>query len=206
MQDTEKYVIAHSSPQEEALEWIERQTHIRTHYPQMLSGVPKTRLLRILVGAIGAKRILEIGTFTGYSSAAMALSLPEGGHIDTYEHNDELEDLIREGWKRAGVSERITLHIGDALDTLPEEGEYDLAYIDADKRLYPSFFVQVLPLIRKGGLIVVDDTLMGGKPSAGATDAQTRGLMAFNDLVVADPRVETVLLPLPDGFTLLRVK
>lgn len=206
MEDLEKYVEAHSGPREEALEWIERQTHIRTHYPQMLSGVAKSGLLRMLIGFGKAESVLEIGTFTGYSAAAMALVLPEGGTLDTYELNDELEDLIREGWKRAGVESKIRLHIGNALEQLPTEGSYDLAYIDADKREYLRYFEAVLPLVRKGGLIAVDDTLMGSKVLTDAADPQTRGLREFNEALRSRTDIETVLLPLPDGFTLIRVK
>lgn len=204
----EQYVLDHTSPDEQALTWIEHQTFVKTHYPQMLSGRVKMRLLRIIAGACRAGRILEIGTFTGYSAAAFALALPDGGHIDTYEINDEMETLIREGWRRAGVEPKITLHIGDALKILPRTADvpYDMAYIDANKREYPAFFEAVLPLVRKGGLIVVDDTLMGGKvvETPRPSDAQTEGLAALGDLLRSDSRIELVTLPLHDGLTIAR--
>jgi len=164
----------------------------------------------MIVKMTGAAGILEIGTFTGYSAICMASVLPAGGHLDTLEINDEMEDLIREGWDRAGVSDRITLHIGDALETLKSlAGKvYDLVYIDANKRQYCDYYEMVLPLLRSGGVIIADDVMMGGKVCSEppATDPQTRGLIAFNDMVAADPRVESVILPLRDGLTLIRKK
>ena len=206
-----QYILSHSTPEEEALRWITRQTHIRTHYPRMLSGPVQGRLLRMLTELTGAKRVLDIGTFTGYSAVCLALGLSEGGHVDTLENNDELEDLIREGFDRAGVAGRISLHIGNALDLrdrLSGEDPYDLVFIDADKREYPEYYAKVFPLVRPGGLILADDVLWDGKPYAETVpeDAQTRGICRFNELVAADPRVETVLLPLRHGLSLIRKK
>lgn len=205
----DKYLRTHSSPQAEALAWIEKQTNIRTNYPRMLSGSVQGELLKILAGLCGARRILEIGSFTGYSAVCMALALPEGGTVDSLEINDELEDLMREGWERAGVSDRIILHIGDAKETLKTmEGPFDMAFIDANKREYKEYYELILPLLRPGGLIVADDTLWDGKVYANPLphDAQTAGLTAFNDLVASDNRVETVILPLRDGISLIRKK
>ncbi len=202
-----RYVSEHSSLPSEALLWIEKQTNVRTNYPRMLSGPVQGELLKMLVEICGARRIVEIGSFTGYSAVCMALGLPEGGHIDALEINDELEDLMREGWRRAGVSDRITLHIGDAVQTLRGlSGEYDFAFIDANKRQYLEYYELVLPLLRRGGLIVADDVLWDGKVYAEvpSLDAQTRSLMEFNDAVAADPRVEVVMLPLRDGLSIIR--
>jgi len=203
-----KYTRDHSSPQEDALAWIEKQTHVHTNYPQMLSGPVLGRLLRILIESTGASRVLELGCFTGYSSASMALSLPEGGHIDALEINDEMEDLIREGWRRAGVEDRITLRIGDALQTLKTlpANSYDLAYIDANKREYKAYLEGVKPLLKRGGLLIADDTLLGGKVYGDhpATDAQTTGLKEFNDAIAADRDFEVTVLPLGDGLTIAR--
>lgn len=202
-----KYIREHSSAAPEALEWIEKQTHIRTNYPRMLSGPVQGRFLKMLVEISGAKKVLEIGSFTGYSSCWMALGLPEDGHIDALEINDELEDLMREGWQRAGVSDKIHLHIGDAIESLGNlEGPYDLIFIDANKRQYAEYYRLCLPLLRKGGLIVADDTLWDGKVYADPLphDAQTRGLLEFNGIVASDPAVETVILPLKDGLTVIR--
>lgn len=208
----DRYLRDHSTAQSEALGWIERQTNIRTNYPRMLSGAVQGQLLRMLVGISGAKDILEIGAFTGYSATCMASGLGENGHIDTLEINDELEDLMREGWERAGVSEKITLHIGDARETLvrlaSEDREFDFVYMDANKRQYVEYYELLLPMIRPGGLILADDVLWDGKVYQDPlpTDKQTVGICAFNDLVATDPRVEAVILPLRDGLTLIRKK
>lgn len=208
----DRYIREHSTPQSEALEWLEKQTNIHTNYPRMLSGAVQGRLLTLLVQMTGARKVLEIGTFTGYSAICMAYGLPDDGHVDTLEINDELEGLIREGWERAGVSGRISLHLGDALETLcclAERGEvYDLVYIDANKREYCDYYGLLIGLVRAGGVILVDDVMLGGKvyeehPSC---DRQTQGLLAFNDMVMADNRVETVMLPLRDGLSIIRKK
>lgn len=202
-----RYIRRHSTLPSEALLWIEKQTNIRTNYPRMLSGPVQGELLKMLVEISGAERVLEIGSFTGYSSACMALGLPDGGHIDALELNDELEDLMREGWERAGVSDLITLHLGDAVQTLGSlDGGYDFAFIDANKRQYLEYYELVLPLMRSGGLIVADDVLWDGKVYADipSGDAQTRALLEFNDRVASDPRVEVVMLPLRDGLSLIR--
>ena len=206
---SEKYLREHSSPQSEALEWIEKQTNIRTNYPRMLSGAVQGRLLTILAEISNARNVLEIGTFTGYSATCLAYGLPEDGHIDTLEINDELEDLIREGWSRAGVEGKITLHIGDARKTIATlEGPYDLVYIDANKREYSEYYDLVFDLVRPGGLILADDVLWDGKlwQDPLPQDKQTLGIAAFNDKVMADPRVESVLLPIRDGLNVIRKK
>ena len=173
----------------------------------MLSGAVQGRLLTMLVEISRATRILEIGAFTGYSATCMAYGLPEYGHIDTLEINDELEDLMREGWSRAGVADKITLHIGDARETLSTlEGPYDLVYMDANKREYVTYYNLVFGLVRPGGLILADDVLWDGNlwQDPVPQDKQTQGIITFNDLIVNDPRVESVLLPLRDGLNVIR--
>ncbi len=208
----EKYLKAHATPQTEALSWLERQTYIRTNYPRMLSGAVQGRFLTIMVELCKASSVLEIGTFTGYSSICMAYGLPEGGHIDALEINDELEDLIREGWERAGVADKVSLHIGDAKETLlrlKEEGkEYDLVYIDANKREYCDYYETLFDMIRPGGCILADDVLWDGKlyQDPIPQDKQTQGIVRFNDMVAADPRVEVVILPIRDGLSIIRKK
>lgn len=202
-----KYIRRHSTPQGEALDWIERQTNVHTNFPQMLSGSVQGAFLRMLCSSLSARRVLEIGTFTGYSAVCLASGMAEGGHLDALEINDEMEDLIRAGWERAGVTDRITLHIGDALETLKRlEGPYDMVYIDANKREYASYYKLVKPLVRHGGLIVADDVMMGGKVYAEppASDPQTTGLMEFNDMVASDSDVEVVILPVRDGLSIIR--
>ncbi len=206
----DKYIREHSTAQTEALAWIQKQTNIKTNYPRMLSGAVQGRFLTILVEIMQAEKILEIGTFTGYSSVCMAMGLNEKGHIDTLEINDELEYLIREGWEKAGVTDKITLHIGDALQTLNtlKGNTYDLAYIDANKRQYVDYYNTVIDLVRPGGVILTDDVLWDGKVCEipMPQDKQTIGIAAFNDLVASDTRVEALILPIRDGLTLIRKK
>ena len=205
----EQYVAEHSSPQSEALEWIQKQTHIRTNYPRMLTGAVQGRFLTMLARISGAERVLEIGTFTGYSSTCFAYGIKEGGMVDTLEINDELEDLIREGWERAGVRDRITLHIGDAKETLRTlSGPYDIVYMDANKREYCDYYDLIFDLVRPGGLILADDVLWDGKlwQDPMPSNKQTLGIAAFNDMVAADSRVESVILPWRDGLNIIRKK
>lgn len=206
----DRYIREHSSALPEALSWIERQTNIHTNYPRMLSGSVQGQLLKMLVELSGARKVIEIGTFTGYSACCMALGLPEDGHIDALEINDELAGLIRSGWQRAGVEQKITLRIGDARETLQQLQEagarYDFAFVDANKREYVAYFDALFPMMDPGSLILVDDTLWDGEVYADPLpgDAQTRGLLAFNDMVASRSDVEVVMLPLRDGLTLVR--
>lgn len=211
--DLYRYIENHSTPQGEALDWVERQTNIRTNHSRMLSGAVQGRFIMMLTEMIRPARILELGTFTGYSSICLATYLPEGGHLDTLEINDELEDLILEGFDRAGLSDMITLHIGDCRRTLEKmcaEGTdpYDMVYIDANKREYPEYYDLVFPLVRPGGYILADNVLWDGKVYEDNVpgDRQTTGIARFNDIVAADPRVESVIIPVRDGLNLIRKK
>ncbi len=204
-----RYITEHSARQSEALAWVEKQTNIRTNHARMLSGSVQGELLRLLVKMSGAKRILELGTFTGYSTICLASALPEDGHLDTLELNDELEDLILEGFERAGVSDLVSLHIGDCKKTLAlMSRQYDLVFIDANKREYCDYYELVFPLVRPGGWILADNVLWDGKVCAEtlSRDRQTQGILAFNEMVAADPRVENVILPLRDGLNIIRKK
>jgi len=204
---SDKYFLEHSSVPSEALFPLEKLTNIRTNFPQMLCGPLQGQFLKMLLEISGSVNALEIGTFTGYSAICMASGLPPHGHLDALEINDELEDVIREGWRKAGVSEKISLHICDAAMFLgTASSRYDFVYIDANKREYCEYYRLVLPLLNPGGIIVVDDVCMGGKvyASPDAHDAQTESLRAFNELVLSDPAVEQVMLPLRDGVTIIR--
>jgi predicted O-methyltransferase YrrM len=221
MEHIYKYIEEHATRQSEALNWIVRQTHIRTNHARMLSGALQGQLMRMMVQMTGAKRILELGTFTGYSAVCLASGLPEGGHLDTLELNDELEDLILEGFERAGLADKITLHIGDCKQTLGRFREemgladgkeadpaklYDIVYMDANKREYCEYYDLVFDMVRPGGLILADNVLWDGKVCQDPLpqDKQTLGIARFNDLVRDDPRVESVILPLRDGLNIIR--
>ena len=223
MEQIYKYIEEHATRQSEALGWVVRQTHIRTNHARMLSGALQGQLMRMIVQMSGARRILELGTFTGYSAICLASGLPEGGHLDTLELNDELEDLILEGFERAGLSDKIDLHIGDCKQTLGKfredmglaEGSqadpeklYDIVYMDANKREYCEYYDLVFDMVRPGGLILADNVLWDGKVCQDPLpqDKQTLGIARFNDIVRDDPRVESVILPLRDGLNVIRKK
>ena len=214
------YLSQHSTRQSEALDWLVKQTHIRTNHARMLSGEVQGQLMKMIAGMTGAHRVLELGTFTGYSAICLASGLPEDGHLDTLELNDELEDLILEGFGKAGLEERIALHFGDCKETLARMREeillsdgtpahpellYDLVYIDANKREYCEYYDLVFDLIRPGGYILADNVIWDGKVCQEPLpqDKQTLGIDHFNKKVAADPRVENVILPLRDGLNLI---
>ena len=169
MEKIYKYIEDHASVPNEALEWVVKQTHIRTNHARMLSGAAQGQLMRMIALTSGAKRILELGTFTGYSAICLASALPEGGHLDTLELNDELEDLILEGFEKAGLSDKISLHIGDCKETLAKmrsemtDDLYDIVYIDANKREYCEYYDLVFDMVRPGGLILADNVIWDGK-------------------------------------------
>ena len=224
MEQIYKYIEDHATQESEALKWVAKQTHLRTNHARMLSGSIQGELLRIIVQTSGAKRILELGTFTGYSAISLASALPADGHLDTLELNDELEDLILEGFERAGLDEIIELHIGDCKETLRRlrtemgvEGDssaidesrlYDIVYMDANKREYCEYYDLVFDMVRPGGLILADNVLWDGKVCQNPLpqDKQTLGIARFNDMVSSDPRVESVILPLRDGLNVIRKK
>lgn len=209
-----KYIEDHASVPSEALEWVVKQTHIRTNHARMLSGAAQGQLMRMIAQMCGAKRILELGTFTGYSAICLASALPEDGHLDTLELNDELEDLILEGFEKAGLADRISLHIGDCKETLQKmrsqmtDGLYDIVYIDANKREYCEYYELVFDMIRPGGLILADNVIWDGKVCQDPLpqDKQTLSIARFNDMVSSDPRVESVILPIRDGLNVIRKK
>lgn len=208
----DEYIAAHTTPGHESLARIERRVNLRSSYPRMCSGHVQGRLLAMLSAMIAPRKVLEIGTFAGYSALCLAEGMPdEDCRLHTIEIDDEMESFIRENLASSPYGGRVTLHIGDAADILPRlgaEAPFDLAFIDGNKRTYRETFYQVLPLIRPGGFILADNTLWSGKVVAELppSDPQTLGILDFNDAVVADPRLETVILPLRDGLTLVRVK
>ena len=207
----EEYISLHTTSENEVLEAITRDTHVHILNPHMLSGHVQGRVLSMLSHMIQPKRILELGTFTGYSALCLAEGLAEGGKLITIEHNDELEETIRRNIAKSPLSDRIELVIGDAVERVNElrsEGvnEFELVFIDADKREYCAYLEAVYPLVPVGGFILADNTLWDGHiiDPAYDKDKQTLGLRAFNDKLKEDDRFEQVILPLRDGLTLIR--
>lgn len=205
--DIDDYILDHISPEPVWLTKVYRNTYLHHLYPRMCSGHLQGRLLKMLTQMISPKRILELGTFTGYSTLCFAEGMPEDAHIHTIEIDDESEDELLSTFQSSPWAERIHLHIGDAADIIPKiDEEWDLVFIDANKRCYIEYYELVMPRLRKGGYIFVDNTLWSGKvldPTSNH-DAQTREILAFNDHVSEDMRVEKVILPLRDGMTLIR--
>lgn len=201
------YCHQHSTPLGSLLEALERETHLRTLSPQMLSGPHQGALLRMISQMIRPNRILEIGTFTGYSAICLAQGLTEQGRLHTIEVNDELTPIINRYVHAAGLEQQITVHIGDAAAIVPTLDEvFDLAFLDAGKMNYMQHYELVLPKIRLGGFLLADNVLWDGKVLSQEKDATTQVLRDFNAMIAADPRVESLLLPLRDGLMLVRKK
>ena len=206
----EEYIERFSSPENEALQTITRRTYNHVLNPHMLSGQVQGRVLSMISHMIRSQRILELGTFTGYSALCLAEGLAEDGLLITIEHDDELEDTIRQNLSLSPLGEKIQLIIGDAkeiLSTLDSRlSPFELVFIDADKREYCQYLDLVYPLVQPGGFILADNTLWDGHivDPAYDKDKQTIGLRAFNEKVANDERFEQVILPLRDGLTLIR--
>ena len=201
----EEYVLSHIDKEPEVLSWLTRETHLRTLKPRMLSGHLQGRMLKMFCSMMSAKRILEIGTFTGYSALCMAEALPEDGELHTLEINDEMEEFLDEVFEKSGMAEKIHLHIGDASQIIPQlEGLFDVVFMDGNKRHYSEYFDVVFPKLRLGGLLIADNTLWDGHVLEDSKDAQTVGIQKFNDKVYSDDRVERVIVPVRDGMTLIR--
>ena len=204
----DEYILQHIDEEGPYLEALYRDTHLRLLYPRMASGHLQGRMLKMFVQMIRPMRVLEIGTYSGYSALCMAEGLPEGAMLHTIEINDEQELFTRPWLEESPYADKITFHIGDALDLVPRLGlTFDMAFIDGDKRKYVDYYRMLYPLIASGGYLLADNTLWDGHVvEEHPHDAQTLGIMAFNDLVAQDSRVEKVILPLRDGLTLIRKK
>ena len=202
------YISEHSSPQPAYLDQIVHRTGLYTINPRMLSGHVQGRFLSFLSRLIRPTRILELGTFAGFSALCLAEGLQPGGKVVTIEKNDELEDFIRENLALSPLGEQVELHIGstrDVLPTLPTEELFDLVFIDADKREYVHDYELLFPLVKSGGIIIADNTLWDGHiiDPAYDTDKQTIALRAFNDHIRCDSRVSCLILPVRDGLTII---
>ena len=205
--DQDTYIANHIDPEGDYLYQLYRATNIHTLHGRMASGHLQGRLLKMLVHMTQAKRVLEVGTFSGYSAICLAQGLPDDGLLYTFEINDEQEDFTRPWIENSDVASKIHFIIGDAITQAPQLGvTLDLGFIDGDKRTYVETYEMALTVLRQGGFILADNTLWDGHvfDSAYDKDQQTLGIRRFNDLVATDTRVEKVLLPLRDGLTLIR--
>ena len=205
--DLDEYVLRHTEAEPEYLYRLWRATNIRTIHGRMASGHLQGRLLKMLVEMIQPQRVLEVGTFSGYSAISMAEGLPEGGRLYTFEINDEMEDFTRPWIEGSEVADKIEFIIGDALTEAPKLGiTFDMAFIDGDKRTYCECYEMVMGILRPGGFILADNTLWDGHvvDETYSKDHQTQGIVDFNDHVARDERTEQAILPLRDGLTLIR--
>lgn len=215
MDALERYIHDLSEPEEALLHELDRETNLRAIAPRMISGHIQGRLLEMLVRMLRPRRVLEIGTFTGYSALSMAAGLEDGAELHTVEVDDELEEFIRSYFDRSEHGHKIRLHIGSALEIAPRlGGEFDLVFIDGDKREYPAYYRMLMgddngkPLVHSGSVLIADNILWSGKvvQPVAHNDRHTQALIEFNRLVTDDPRVVNVILPLRDGLNLIRIR
>jgi predicted O-methyltransferase YrrM len=203
----EAYILKHIDGEGELLAALNRDAHVKLLRPRMLAGHLQGRLLKMYCRMIRPQRVLEIGTYTAYATLCMAEGLPDGALIHTVEVNDEMEPFIRPYLEQSPHREKIRVHWGDVANVLPTLGEtFDMVYIDADKRAYCAYYELIFPYVRPGGFILADNTLWSGKVTEKHTppaDMHTKGIMAFNERIGNDTRVEKVMIPLRDGLTVI---
>lgn len=205
----EQYIENHCSPENELLQALNRETHMKVLSPQMLSGRLQGNALSIFVHMLRPQNVLEIGTFTGYAAIWMAQALPPEGKLYTIDINEELEDMVRKYIEKAGLTSKIDYRIGNALEMIPTlDITFDLVFIDADKGNYKRYYDLVFEKVRKNGFIIADNVLWKGKVAEGKNeekkDKYTQVITEFNTYVHNDPRVENVLLPIRDGLMVAR--
>jgi len=207
MKELEKYILAHISPEEDYLKELDRETNLNTLRPRMLSGHLQGKILSMISSMVSPEAILEIGTFTGYSAICLAKGLKPGGIIHTIELNDELEHISKKYFEKSGLGKSIVQHIGDAVEIIPElDCMFNLVFIDGNKREYPKYYELVFGKVPVGGYILADNTLWNDKvlDDPDPHDGQTIGILAFNEMVGNDKRIEKVILPIRDGMTIIR--
>lgn len=205
----DKYIREHSSPEDEVLEDLYRQTNLYVINPNMASGHLQGKTLEMISYMISPERILEIGTYTGYSAICLSRGLKSGGKLHTIEVNDELHEMSSRYFALAGVADKVALHIGRAQEVIPAlPFTFDLVFIDGDKREYCEYFNLVFDKVRNGGFIIADNVLWGGKieDKDALKDPQTRGVIEFNEMIRKDHRVDKLVLPLRDGIMIIRKK
>lgn len=202
----DEYASQHTTDDDEVLRELYRYVHLHKLNPRMAAGPVQGKLLEFICAMLKPKKVLEVGTFCGYSAICMAKALPEDGHLTTIEADPECEDVIRKFVEKASLTEKITLMMGDAKQIIPTlDDVFDLVFIDADKVSYPYYYEQALPKVKSGGFILADNVLWDGKVLDGAArEKDTQALQRFNDMVNSDDRVENVLLPLRDGLMVIR--
>ena len=204
-EEIERYADEHTTPPDDLLRRLADETRARLQSPQMLTGTIEGRLLEFLVFATRARRVLEFGTYSGYSAISMAAALPSDGHIDTCEVDEQHAAVARRYIEESGHGDRITIHIGPALETIARlEGEFDFVFIDADKVNYSAYYEALLPRLTTGGLMAIDNTLWSGKVHEPDDDPGTRAIAELNDRIARDPAVVAVQLTVRDGVTLVR--
>lgn len=207
--ELEKYILAHIDEQDSVLQELERETFLHVLRPRMLSGHLQGTILTMFSQMLQPQRILEVGTYTGYSAICLAKGLADDGQLHTIELNDELESIAQKYFQKAGLSEKITQHLGDAKTIIPQlKGPFDLVFLDGDKRDYIAYFDLVVDQIRPGGIILADNILWSGKvvEKLDEKDEQTKGILAFNQKIKDDPRVSQTIIPFRDGLMLIRKK
>jgi caffeoyl-CoA O-methyltransferase len=202
----EEYAEAHTTPPDPLLGRLAEETRATLRSPGMLTGTVEGRFLELLVYGLGARRVLEIGTYSGYGTLSMAAALPADGRIDTCEIDETHAEVARRFLAEAGYADRVTVHLGPALDTIRGlEGDFDFVFIDADKENYVNYYDEVLPRLTERGLIAADNTLWSGRVvDESDTDETTRAIQEFNEHVARDDRVVAVQLTIRDGVTLIR--
>ena len=205
-EEIEAYAEAHTTKPPELLAELAEETRLTLRAPQMLTGTIEGRFLELLVYGTGAKRVLELGTYSGYSSLSMAAGLPEGGHIDTCEFDETHAEVARRYIEESPYGDRITVHLGPALETIEKlEGEFDFVFIDADKENYVNYYEALLPRLADGGLMALDNTLWSGRVLDDSDDSEsTQAIKAINERIASDKRVTSLMLSIRDGVTLVR--
>ena len=205
----DKYILDHIEPEDEVLRELDRETHLNVLRARMISGHLQGQILSMISKMIQPKTILEIGTFTGCSAICLAKGLKQNGKLITIEIDDELEKMASKYFEKAGIRNLISQQIGSAIEIIPQLNEqFDLVFIDADKKEYSNYYHLVFDKIKSGGYIIADNTLWSGKvlDEPATDDFQTKGIIEFNTLIKNDKRVEKVILPIRDGMTIIRKK
>ena len=207
--EIEKYILAHTQPEDDILKELDRQTNLKTLRPRMLSGHLQGEILKMISYMIKPQNILEIGTFTGYSAICLAKGLREDGKLFTIDIDDEIADFTKSFFDKVSMKDKIIFYVGDALKIVPKIDEkFDIVFIDADKRQYLDYYNLIFDKVNKDGFIIADNVLWGGKvvEKVDKNDKQTLGLLEFNNFIQNDDRVENVMFPIRDGLMVIKKK